>query len=87
VRGEAETAASIVRYSVLLVAVSLLPVAARTLGPLYLTAALLLGAAFVWLAWRLRRETTPARARRLFSFSLAYLALLFVAMAFDPLVL
>jgi protoheme IX farnesyltransferase len=87
VRGEAETAASIVRYSVLLVAVSLLPVAARTLGPLYLGAALLLGAAFVWLAWRLRRETTPARARRLFSFSLAYLALLFVAMALDPLVL
>jgi protoheme IX farnesyltransferase len=87
VRGEAETAASIVRYSVLLVAVSLLPFAARTVGPLYLGAALLLGAAFLLLAWRLRRETTPARARRLFSFSLAYLALLFVAMALDPLVL
>jgi heme O synthase-like polyprenyltransferase len=34
----------------------------------------------------LQRETTPRRARRLFSFSLAYLALLFVAMALDPLV-
>ena len=31
-----------------------------------------------------RRHTTPANARRLFSFSLAYLALLFVAMALDP---
>ncbi len=30
--------------------------------------------------------TTPARARLLFHFSLAYLALLFVAMALDPLV-
>jgi heme O synthase-like polyprenyltransferase len=35
----------------------------------------------------LQRDTTPVRARRLFSFSLAYLALLFVAMAVDPLVL
>jgi protoheme IX farnesyltransferase len=85
VRGEAETARSILRYSVLLVAVTLLPVAWRTLGVVYLAAALALGLAFVGLALALRRETTPARARRLFSFSLAYLALLFVAMAVDPL--
>jgi heme o synthase len=85
VRGEAETARSILRYSVVLVAVTLLPVAWRTLGVVYLAVALALGIAFVGLALALRRETTPARARRLFSFSLAYLALLFVAMAVDPL--
>jgi protoheme IX farnesyltransferase len=59
----------------------------RTVGWLYLGAAVVLGALFLALALALRRETTPARARRLFTFSLAYLALLFVAMALDPLLL
>jgi heme o synthase len=87
VRGERETARSIVRYSFLLVAVTLLPVVWRTLGVVYLGVALALGLMLLWLAFALQRETTPPRARRLFSFSLAYLALLFVAMAVDPLVL
>jgi protoheme IX farnesyltransferase len=87
VKGEAETARSIVRYTVVLIAISMLPVIWKTVGWLYLGAAIGLGAAFLILALSLRRETTPARARRLFSFSLAYLALLFVAMAVDPLVL
>jgi heme o synthase len=84
VRGDRETARQIVWYSVVLVAVTLLPFAWRTVGVVYLAAALLLGAAFLRLAWRLRRETTPARARALFKFSLVYLALLFVLMALDP---
>ena len=45
--------------------------------------ALALGAAFVWLAVRLRRDATPRRAALLFHYSLLYLALLFVAMALD----
>ena len=36
---------------------------------------------FLWLAWQLRRDTTPRRAAILFHYSLAYLALLFVAAA------
>ena len=40
--------------------------------------------ALLWLAVALARRTTPARARLLFHFSLAYLALLFVAMATRP---
>jgi protoheme IX farnesyltransferase len=87
VRGERETARSIVRYSVVLVAITFLPVVWRTLGLVYFGAALALGLAFLWLAFALARETTPVRARRLFSYSLAYLALLFVAMAVDPAVL
>ena len=47
--------------------------------------ALALGAAFVGLALGLRREATPRRAALLFHYSLLYLALLFVAMALDPL--
>jgi protoheme IX farnesyltransferase len=87
VKGERETARSILRYSVVLVAISLLPVATRTLGPIYLASALALGAVLIALAVALRREATPARARRLFTYSLAYLALLFVAMAVDPVAL
>jgi protoheme IX farnesyltransferase len=85
VRGEAETTRSILRYSFALVAVTLLPVAWRTVGIFYLAVALALGLVFLALALALRREATPVRARRLFSFSLAYLALVFVAMALDPL--
>ena len=51
----------------------------------YLGAAPVLGGTFVYLAWRVLRETTPPRARLLFHYSLAYLALLFAAMAADPL--
>jgi heme o synthase len=87
VKGEVETARSIVRYTLLLVAISLLPVFWHTVGWLYLGAALILGGGFIALALALRRETTPARAKRLFTFSLAYLALLFVAMALDPILL
>jgi protoheme IX farnesyltransferase len=87
VRGERETARSIVLYSFVLVGVTLLPVLGRTLGPVYLVSAGILGAVFIGLALALQRRTTPARARRLFSYSLAYLALLFVAMAIDPLVI
>jgi protoheme IX farnesyltransferase len=85
VRGDAETARAILRYTVVLVAITLLPVFAQTVGVLYLASAVVLGAAFLALAEALRRSTTPARARRLFSYSLAYLALLFVALALDPL--
>jgi protoheme IX farnesyltransferase len=85
VRGDDETARQIVWYSLVLVAVTLLPFAWHTAGVAYLAAALLLGAIFLRLAWRLRRETTTARAGVLFHYSLLYLALLFVALAVDPL--
>jgi protoheme IX farnesyltransferase len=84
VRGDAETARRIVLYSLGLVASTAVPFATGSFGAVYLAAALTLGAVLVWLAWRLRRETTPTRAARLFHYSLLYLALLFVAVALDP---
>ena len=86
VRGDRETARQIVLYSLVLVAVTVAPFAWGTLGIAYLVAALALGAIFLALAWQLRRDTTPARAKVLFHYSLLYLALLFVAMAIDPFV-
>ena len=85
-RGDAETAKQIVRYTVLLVTVTLAPVAIGTFGVLYGIAAAVLGAAFLWLAVQLRRTLERRTAVQLFHFSLLYLALLFVAMALDTVV-
>jgi heme o synthase len=87
VRGEAETTRQIVLYSVGLVALTLLPLGWGMFGAAYGIAAGVLGAVFLAFAWQLRRDPTPRRAGVLFHYSLAYLALLFVAMAVDPLVL
>jgi heme o synthase len=85
VRGDSETARQIVLYTVGLVAFTV--VVGAWLGPLYTVAAAALGAVFVALALRLRHDLTRARAQVLFHYSLAYLALLFVAAAVDPLLL
>ena len=52
----------------------------------YFAAAVVLDLLLIGLALRLQRQVTPRRARVLFHFSLLYLALLFVALAIDPLV-
>jgi heme o synthase len=86
VRGERETVKQILIYSVVLVGVTVVPFVWGTLGLVYLVAALVLGAGFIWLAVQLARHTTPRRASLLFHSSLLYLALLFVAAALDPVV-
>jgi protoheme IX farnesyltransferase len=62
VRGDDETARQIVWYSLVLVAVTLLPFAWHTAGAAYLAAALLLGAIFLRLAWRLRSCSWRSRS-------------------------
>jgi len=84
VRGVRATTRQIVAYSLVLVGVTVVPFAAGPLGVGYVAAALVLGAVFVLLAVRLLRQATPRRASVLFHYSLLYLALLFVAMALDP---
>jgi heme o synthase len=86
VRGDRETARQIVWYTVALVAATLLPVAFGVFGFVYGVAALLLGAVFGWMAFRLWRELTRPHAVKLFHYSMLYLALLFVAMALDAVV-
>jgi protoheme IX farnesyltransferase len=85
-RGDDETARQIVRYTVLLVVVTLVPVALGTFGLVYGVSAAALGALFTWYAVELRRTMERAAAVRLFHYSLLYLALLFVAMAADAMV-
>jgi protoheme IX farnesyltransferase len=85
VRGDRETTRQILIYTLGMVAFTI--VVGVWLGPLYTVAAGVLGAVFLILAWQLRRETTRGRAMILFHYSLAYLAVLFVAAAIDPLVI
>jgi protoheme IX farnesyltransferase len=86
VRGEAETARQIVIYTILLVVVSLLLFPAARMGLIYLVAAVVLGAAFVWYSLRVMRDLGDGRAAiRLFRFSISYLTLLFAAVAADSL--
>ena len=82
-RGDAETARQIVRYTIVLIAVTLAPVAFGTFGLVYGISALVLGACFLWLAVELRRSMERSAAVKLFHYTLLYLALLFVAMALD----
>jgi protoheme IX farnesyltransferase len=86
VRGDRETTKQIVLYSLALLAVTIVPYLTGSFGLLYLVAAIVLGAVFMVLALKLRRRTTPAHASVLFHYSLLYLALLFVAVALDPVV-
>ena len=83
VRGDRETARQILLYSIGLVAFTV--AVGIWLGPVYTVAAAVLGGILVALAVLLRRDLSTARAQVLFHYSLAYLALLFVAAAIDPL--
>ena len=85
-KGDRETARQIVRYTVVLIAVTLAPVAFGVFGVVYGLSAAVLGTAFAWYALELRRTMERVAAVRLFHFSLLYLALLFAAMALDSVV-
>jgi heme o synthase len=78
-----ETATQIVGYTLVLWALTVGFTWAGHLGWLYLGAAIVLGAVFLWFAARLYQEATVRSAMRLFGWSITYLTLLFAAMAVD----
>ncbi len=81
--GEMRTTQNIFVYSLALVALTLLFAATDAVGLVYLASAVALGAGFMFLAWKLRREQTIRKARHLYLYSLLYLALLFAVMLID----
>ena len=92
VKGIAETTRQIGLYTILMVAISLVLFAVARMGPVYLVAAVVLGALFLRQAWMLWRrgaseEESTAGAIRLYRYSISYLTLLFAAIALDTLVL
>ena len=92
VRGVPETTRQIGLYTILMVAISLVLFAVARMGPIYLVAAVVLGALFLRQAWQLWRrgsseEESTAGAIRLYRYSISYLTLLFAAIAIDALVM
>ena len=85
VRGESETRRQILLYSLVLFATTLLLVPVGDMGPVYTGAAVLLGGSFVYRSLLVWRSGDEARTRRLFSFSILYLAGLFGAVGADAL--
>lgn len=81
--GQAFTTLSMVLYTLLLAAVTLLPLALQAAGWLYLLAVLLLNTRFVLLALRLHRHYSDELARRCFRWSLHFLSGLFAALLLD----
>jgi protoheme IX farnesyltransferase len=79
------TALRMLRYTLILWALTLVLGRTAGLGPVYGTAAMGLGAVFTWYVVRLLREPTPQVAMRVFTWSITYLTLLFGAMALDEL--
>jgi protoheme IX farnesyltransferase len=86
VAGVEATTRSILRYSVILVAATLVLWPVAPTGPIYAAAAVLLGVVFVARARHLRAKQSPKASMVLFRYSIAYLALLFGAVALDTVV-
>jgi len=86
VDGEPETRRQILLYGWLLLAITALPVIGGLFGAVYVVSAAVLDGGFLWLCLRLHRRADRRSASILFHYSLAYLALLFAAMAVDHLV-
>ena len=81
--GDRFTRLHVLLYTVILTAVSLMPFVTRMSGMLYLTAALVLDAVFLWYAVRIYTAYSDHLARRTFRYSIFYLALLFAALLVD----
>jgi protoheme IX farnesyltransferase len=81
--GVSFTRLQILLYTVLLTAITLLPVAIGMSGYVYLAGALLLDARFLWLAWGLWWGEDDRLAMPTFVYSITYLAGLFTLLLVD----
>ena len=96
VAGARETRRQVLLYTLLLVPLSLAPVALGFAGALYGAVAAVLGAGFLWHALRVWRDaqdptgrslTNDLPAKRAFKYSISYLFVLFAALPVDRLLL
>lgn len=81
--GERVTKIHITVYTAILVVISVIPYFSGMSSLLYLTAALALGAGFMFWSLKLMRNPVPSTAMDTFKYSIVYLALLFVALVID----
>ena len=81
--GVQETKRSILLYTLLVLALTTMFFATGSVGWVYLGASSVLGIVFIYLAWRLWRQEDIRGAKTFFSYSMLYLALLFMAIMID----
>ncbi len=81
--GDAFTRLHVLLYTVILIAVTLLPFATRMSGVFYLVSVLLLDAVFLYYAIRIYRDYSDRLAQTTFRYSILYLMLLFTALLLD----
>ncbi len=81
------TSRQILAYTLAVWAVSLLFTPIASMGWIYTLTAVVAGGLFTYYAVALLRDPTPKRAMTMFTFSITYLSVLFIAMAVDQLVL
>jgi heme o synthase len=81
--GSGFTRRSILAYTIVLAVAALLPFATGMSGPVYFIGAIALNARFVAYAWRLHCNYSDALARRIFRFSIQYLAALFALLLLE----
>ena len=81
--GDKFTRLHVLFYTVILVAVTLLPFATHMSGLIYVAAAVVLGAVFLYYAIRIYRDYSDRLAQTTFRYSILYLTLLFAALLID----
>lgn len=81
--GEAYTRLHVLFYTLLLFAVTMLPVSTGMGGWIYLVGAVGLGGRFIHYGWRLFRQYSDDLAKETFRFSIWYLSVLFALMLAD----
>jgi len=77
------TRLQVLLYTILLVAVTVLPFATHMSGLLYLAGALALGAGFLYHAIALMRDNSDKQAMKTFGYSIIYLMVLFAFLLVD----
>lgn len=81
--GDVFTRLHVLLYTVILIAVTLLPFATRMSGGIYIVSVLLLDAVFLYYAVRIHRNYSDRVAQTTFRYSILYLMLLFTALLLD----
>jgi protoheme IX farnesyltransferase len=82
----AEAARQMIGYTVALVVCTLVLAPVADLGWIYLTTAVVLGAGFLFATFALARIPTPAASMKVFTYSITYVTVLFLALTVDVLV-
>lgn len=77
------TVQQIFLYTLALVGITVMFALATPVGLVYLAAAVVLGGIFTWMAWKLKQNFSTQQAKKVYLYSLLYLALLFVAVIVD----